>query len=690
MIISSTLWLQSTIKSPKTLILILTLLAFGLRLWNLDTVPPGWRDDELINSLVISQKVLDGDLSIYYADASGHEALYHLLNAVMLAFFGPGIHGIRWLSVILGTLSVPLTYLVANRLFGRIVSLLAAAALTLSFWSLMYSRIGIRHISLPLFMLAAFYFFLVGFEFSVRNRNPEANKSLAFKRIFIAAGVLMGLGFYTYFASRGTPIILLLFCGYLWLFQRGLIRRHWQGLMLTFGLALVLGVPLIITLSSQPDSEARVQELAVPLLEARAGNFRPLGENIVRTLSMVHGYGDDEWLYNIPYRPLFGPLLAILFWIGVGYSAWYMVKPLLRLFHNALDGRVMPDILSETAQMEAASAFLLIWWLVGISPAFVSVPAASLGHTIVAQSAVYILVALPILPLVNLLERTRFKNPTSRVFIAAGFSIILLIGIAWRDLPDYFVEWPSRGMARFLYRGDIKDLADYLNENPELTDFAVSGLLAGPWDRIALNLDLEENSKVRPRWYNPENAMMLRIAGESALSFSEYPRVSVLGEELYERVDGVQAGGYRLNKVIAASIPNDRPERFVNGLCLLSADFHSTEYSLDLTWEVCQPIDLPQVTLFSNPPPPGVYSGPRLLAFSQLLDDSGRVLAGDDGFWVDASTLYPGDRFLQRHWLSAPEDSRPALVIFGLYDPMTGERITTEDGRDHLSLELNG
>jgi 4-amino-4-deoxy-L-arabinose transferase-like glycosyltransferase len=668
----------------------MTLLAFGLRLWNLDAVPPGWRDDELINSLIISQKVLDGDLSIYYADASGHEALYHLMNAVMLAIFGPGIHGIRWLSVILGTLSVPLTYLVANRLFGRIVSLLAAAALTLSFWSLMYSRIGIRHISLPLFMLAAFYFFLVGFEISVRNRNPEASKSLSSRRNFIAAGVLMGLGFYTYFASRGTPIILLLFCGYLWLFHRDLIRRHWQGLMLTFGLALVLGVPLIITLSSQPDSEARVQELAVPLIEARAGNFQLLGENTIRTLSMVHGYGDDEWLYNIPFRPLFGPLFAILFWIGVGYAAWYMVKPLLRFFHNTLGGRVLPGILSKTVQMEAASAFLLIWWLVGISPAFVSVPAASLGHTIVAQSAVYILLALPILPIVNLLEKTRFKNPTSRVFIAVGFSLIILIGIAWRDLPDYFVEWPSRGMARFLYRGDIKDLADYLNENPELTDFAVSGLLAGPWDRIALNLDLEENSKARPRWYNPENAMMLRIAGESALSFSEYPRVSILGEELYERVDEVQAGGYRLNKVIATGIPNSQPELFVNGLCLLSADYHSTDHSLDLTWEVCRPIDLPQVALFSNPPPPGVYSGPRLLAFSQLIDESGKVLAGDDGFWVDAATLYPGDRFLQRHWLSAPEDSRPALVIFGLYDPMTGERITTEDGRDHLSLEFDG
>ncbi|MGD8856485.1 MAG: hypothetical protein PVG33_09175, partial [Chloroflexota bacterium] len=60
---------------------LLTLLAFFLRVWQLDKAPPGWRDDELINSLVISQKVIDGDWAVYYPDASGHEALYHILNA---------------------------------------------------------------------------------------------------------------------------------------------------------------------------------------------------------------------------------------------------------------------------------------------------------------------------------------------------------------------------------------------------------------------------------------------------------------------------------------------------------------------------------------------------------------------------------------------------------------------------------
>ena len=43
-----------------------------------------------------------------------------------------------------------------------------------------------------------------------------------------------------------------------------------------------------------------------------------------------------------------------------------------------------------------SSAFVLIWWLVGISPSVLSVPPASLGHAILAQPAFYILAALPV------------------------------------------------------------------------------------------------------------------------------------------------------------------------------------------------------------------------------------------------------------------------------------------------------
>lgn len=94
--------------------------------------------------------------------------------------------------------------------------------------------------------------------------------------------------------------------------------------------------------------------------------------------------------------------------------------------------------------------------------------------------------------------------------------------------------------------------------------------------------------------------------------------------------------------------------------------------------------------LISNPPPPGVYAGPRLLVFAQLVDAAGAFLVGDDGLWVDPATLYTNDLFVQRHYLIPPLDETAAVVRFGLYDPLSGERVLTVDGRDHLEMAIGG
>ena len=69
-------------------LLILILLAFILRVWRLGDVPPGMRVDELSNTFVVSQHVLDGNYRFFFPDASGHEGLWHALQAAFIAMFG--------------------------------------------------------------------------------------------------------------------------------------------------------------------------------------------------------------------------------------------------------------------------------------------------------------------------------------------------------------------------------------------------------------------------------------------------------------------------------------------------------------------------------------------------------------------------------------------------------------------------
>jgi hypothetical protein len=123
-------------------------------------------------------------------------------------------------------------------------------------------------------------------------------------------------------------------------------------------------------------------------------------------------------------------------------------------------------------------------------------------------------------------------------------------------------------------------------------------------------------------------------------------------------------------------------------LCWVTAVYHPDDQILELGWQVGRELNLPERPLISNPPPPGVYAGSRLYVFGQLWDANDNFLAGDDGFWVDPATLQVGDIFLQQHHISLPEGVMAETAVFGLYDPMTGERILTEDGQDHLKLEI--
>ncbi|MCZ7666283.1 MAG: hypothetical protein M5U34_03065 [Chloroflexi bacterium] len=62
----------------------------------------------------------------------------------------------------------------------------------------------------------------------------------------------MGLGFYTYFASRGVPLIVAAFLVYAALVAWPLVKNKWRGLAWLFGLALLLALPLLLTLQAQP------------------------------------------------------------------------------------------------------------------------------------------------------------------------------------------------------------------------------------------------------------------------------------------------------------------------------------------------------------------------------------------------------------------------------------------------------
>jgi 4-amino-4-deoxy-L-arabinose transferase-like glycosyltransferase len=671
---------RSRIANRKSLVanwlpIAILLLAWGLRLCCLDTVPPGWRDDELINIHALSGELLEGRFPLYFTGASGHEPLYHWLHAGVLAVWGLNPLSGHLLSVVLGTLTIALTYALARRLFGRAVALGAALALAASFWALMYSRVALRHISLLPLALAIFYQLPI---YQSISSGKLVNWGLV--------GLLLGASLYTYPAARLLPVLLIVFGGYVALFHRERFRCHWRGLVLALAVAALVSAPLWIAIvqgrgeaaeqGAGIGADARIAQLAVPLRALLGGDPRPLLENGWATLGMFHATGDPEWLYNIAGRPVFNLLGGALFWAGVVLCAFRWRRP--------------------------RYLFLLLWLGVGLVPTFLSIPATSLSHSILVMPLAYI---LPVLALVEACRYASGKHESMqagkwqvawliRPFVYSLFVIFLATNAA-RDLRDYFVVWPREEMVRVLYRADYREAAHYLNEHLEIADVALSSTLLGHWDRLALEADVQRDD-VGVRLFDPGRALVWCDGDEPAtVLLTAWPPPAALIDGFVGPAETISPSltRYTLPSISKFQIPNSNVTRFANGLELVEARWMGESDLLTL-WRVAEPLDLPPVPIVANPPPPGVYSGPRLKVFAHLLAADGTQVAGDDGLWVDPLTLRPEDCFVQVHRFAVSGDG-PYAVRLGLYDPKPGEEmrwdVLDEAGRpiaDHVLIPV--
>ncbi|NLE46230.1 MAG: hypothetical protein GX620_16035, partial [Chloroflexi bacterium] len=515
-------------------------------------------------------------------------------------------------------------------------------------------------------------------------------------------GLLTGISLYTYPAARLLPILLIVLAVYLLIFHRRVFMQNWVGMAVAMVLTAVLALPLGVAIAQGTSeaavegigADARLAELAVPIHDLASGNPQTLLQYTWSTLGMFHATGDPEWLYNIPHRPVFNILGGLLFWCSVALSVLRWKQP--RFFG------------------------LLAWLGLGLAPAFVSVPPASLSHTILILPIVYILPAIIFSELLARAPRIRLPG---RVWLYGATAILLglfLTTNSYRDLHDYFSVWPERGMVRFLYRGEYRDVAQYLNAHPDVREVGVASRLMGPWDRVALDVDLR-NQETGIRLFNPERAIVIPAAQTDSSVVLIVPDSLVLHDQLANTVNRATSaapsatGSFGLFTV---GRPNDVgdllpwstvavDQRFANGLALSSWGVSVAAPSVDggmedltLTlyteWEVWRALELPNVPLIANPPPPGVYSGPRLSVSVHLVTDDGTFVSGDDGLWVDPLTLRPGDRILQVHVLEIPDSLEAGTSIeIGLYDPMTGEQWETLGGdssadRVLIPIEVDG
>lgn len=597
-------------------ILIVLLFAFALRVLSLNRLPPGWRDDEVIETTVHAQRLLDGERPLYFVEAEGHEPVYHYLSAGWIALAGHGLFSVRLVSAFFGLLTVAAAFRFARRLYGWRLALLVALSLVVSFWALIYSRVKIRHIAEAPFLLLGFDFLFVAV-----GRRLAAGRWFV---VSITAGVFVALALYTYLAALSLFVILFAFGLYLF-FMRNV---RWRAVAVALIVSLILYLPLAFSIAGHV---RRVSVVGGPMTALRGGDLQPILQNTISTLAMFGRRGDPEALYNIPGRPVFGLVGFYFFLGGLLISAWRWRDPRF--------------------------AFLLLWLVGGLATTFASIPPASLGHSITALPVVYLIAALPVFFAPQSTHSSqRLKSSPFSVFSVSSvvrlvLAGVLFLGIAVRDLPDYFWRWPALPEVRYLYKADLHTTAQQLRGAPPAT-YVLTGPLS-IWDRRAFLLeDLPLASP--PRWVNAEWAIV----------FPQPPPATYLFPLAEWQKDTPPQQALTIE--------------FANGLTLEGWDARGQE--IVAHWRVGETYHAPEPPIGSSvasPPFPA-------FAFLHVIGSDGTNVAGSDRFDVDAFSLQPGDRYLQRHAFAAPPGTY--RLELGLYNPATGERILTGDGRDSIAL----
>lgn len=398
------------------------LLALFLRSYGLATTPPALTYDEAQNGLD-ALRVLQTDYHPLHFEAnSGREPLFIYLQAGLVGLLGANPFTLRLAAVIVGVLTVPAAYVCLKAILAPAegwrtasrVALLATLWLSISYYHLHFSRMGLRMIALPLVTTLAFYFLWRGL-----GRGERTS--------FFLAGFALAATLYTYLAARFVPLIVLFALPLL--VQR--FRVSWQPfgmLALGFGPAIL---PLAIYFQQQPQNFLwRARQVAVINQE---NPVRLLVQNVARTLLMFNLRGDDVYpLNNLPGRPVFDLLTGLLFLVGLGLA-------LKRL---------------GDARRRGSYAFLLLWPSIMLLPSILSVPAPHFYRTIGILPVIFVFPALAAQALIA-------RQPHRRWVVTLAVAAVLIMSLV-STFHDYFDRWAPSRETYYAFDGDEADLASYL------------------------------------------------------------------------------------------------------------------------------------------------------------------------------------------------------------------------------------
>ncbi|NTW04223.1 MAG: phospholipid carrier-dependent glycosyltransferase, partial [Oscillochloris sp.] len=233
-----------------------TLLALGLRFFQLGDIPFGvWRD-EARHGLVALHILNDPNYRPVYVPQADIPAFLFYLQTISIGLLGPTVSAVRAVPALAGSLTVLSIAYVGRQMWGRAAGAGVALMVAVSAWHIALSRLAFAAVLDPLLSLIALALLwrISGEQGSSRRRLLEG----------IAAGATLSLALYTYHPARLMPL-----AAAIWVALRlGINWQAWRkalpALIATALAAGIVAAPLLLYwLTQASDFNQRVGQVSL-------------------------------------------------------------------------------------------------------------------------------------------------------------------------------------------------------------------------------------------------------------------------------------------------------------------------------------------------------------------------------------------------------------------------------------------
>jgi 4-amino-4-deoxy-L-arabinose transferase-like glycosyltransferase len=664
-------------RLETALFILVMLFATGLRVLGLSGAPPGFSDDEL-KDLRITDQVRMGQVSVFYAvvdEEGGREGLYYPLLSVFTSLVGDGLYDYRLLSVLLNLLTLAFIYGLGRRLFGTTAAMLALAALAVGYWPVFTARMVAREALLPFFAVGAAYALVRGFT------TPSIGAGDQTPAIRLAVGgLLTGLALYVHWAGFVIIAVFLLFSVYL-AFRRRLVARSQRGnVSFVLLIVLIIAVPFSVSILRAPGISALNYHLT-HLPDA-------LPQSIVNTLGGLFWQGDLDPTRNLPGRPVFGLVGAVLFVVGVGVALRRLGKPV--------------------------HALLLIALLVGLVPEVVSPGGPDFKRLAITMPALYLTLGLGADAALRALVR---RGVSSRVVVVA-ILVLFVFGFTL-TAHDLNAVWAVRGDVFTAYHANLGRLASHLEATARhiptsICSPALNGASPDSFSDREILAYMLHQSDLSLRYVDCRSSLVLAQGGarqQIAFTYADGP--ALLAPPLtawLEDAQEVPVPGLPPGSVVQIEVEQPLQDLLGSFITTAPAGFapespggagsvtlpvrlggNVTFAGYQVGQEVYRSGDVVEVVTYwrvDGPTPSGLHMFAHL-----LFDPGGNPAAQEDVLGAMVETLRPSDFFVQLNLIELPDQMLAGYydLSVGLYRTADGQRLPVlDDGQprgDRLFLQ---